>query len=189
VIFISTAIQAQPIPNHRLQKTYNTKKNYVFTSFALGGGDYPCASLGLNLSRQIFNGDAMAGVAIHYIGTTDDGSRPWTDPAQIFPIMVDLRYKFNESRDGRFATYIIADGGYVISITGNGENEFGPYKILNGWAISPGIAFRFNVLENLGVMLDITWFHHSSAREWLPPTVRKDYKHWNLGLVRGHVFF
>ena len=137
------------------QKFYNTKRNFVFVNGGTGGGDYPFACFGLNLGRRFFNGQTMAGIGVHYIGYTADGTFP-IDPVQIFPVMVDIRQTFMESRDGRFATLLIADAGYVFSITGNGEDAYGEYKFLNGWAINPGIGFRYNVFENAGLMFDIT---------------------------------
>jgi len=190
VTFCFSLLSAQTNEKHQASALFNTKRNYIFVSGSTGGGDYPFGGFGLNLSRQFFNGKTMAGIGVHYIGNTQDGSGiGGNDYVQIFPLMVDIRQMFMESRDGRFATFIIADGGYVISITGNGEDIEGPYQFLNGWAINPGIGFRFNIFENVGLMFDITWLHHSSPREWLPPVEKKGHKHWDVGLVRVNVFF
>ena len=176
--------------SNELIPDYHTKKNFVLLSGGTGGGDYPFASLGLTLSRQFFNGETMAGIGVHYIGNTADTENwPYVDPVQIFPIMIDICQKFMESRNSRFATYIIADAGYVISITGNDIDEFGPFEYRNGWAINPGLSFRFNVFENVGIMLDITWLHHSHPQVWEVTTKDKEWKHWNTGWVRGSIFF
>ena len=170
--------------------SYNTKKNYVFVNGSIGGGDYPFAGFGLNLSHQFFNGNTMAGIGVHYIGNTSDGTWTGIDPVQIIPLMVDIRQTFMESRDGRFATLLIADAGYVISLTGNEtDSEGNSFEYLNGWAINPGIGFRYNIFENMGVMLDITWLHHESQRVWLAPVDQMDHKHWDLALIRGSIFF
>ncbi|MGB4848127.1 MAG: hypothetical protein WBP41_09435, partial [Saprospiraceae bacterium] len=174
-LFCFSTISAQLNPDQPLQKVYNTKKNFVYVSGGTGGGDYPFACFGLNLGRRFFNDDLMAGIGIHYIGNTQDGSGiGGNDAVQIFPVMIDLRQKFMGSRDGRFATLLIADAGYVFSITGNGEDAVGEYKFLNGWTFNPGIGFRYNFFENVGLMFDISWLHHTSPREWLPPVVQKD---------------
>lgn len=184
-----TTINAQINPDQTLQKVYNTKKNFVFVSGGTGGGDYPFACFGLNLGRRFFNGQTMAGIGVHYIGNTADGTYPVVDPVQVFPVMIDIRQTFMESRNGRFATLLIADAGYVFSITGNGEDAIGEYKFLNGWAFNPGIGFRYNIFENVGLMFDISWLHHTSPREWLPPIVQKDQRHWDVILFRWSVFF
>jgi len=189
---LSGAIQlsAQTSGSNKGATQYNTKRNIIFLNGSIGGGDYPFAGLGLTLSRQFYDGNTLAGISFQYIGNTWDGSDiGGIDPVQIFPLMLDVRQQFTGTRDGRFSTFLIATGGYVISITGNGMNEFGPFEFKNGWAINPGIGFRFNVFENLGLMLDLTWLHHAQGREWLDPVVRKDVKHWNVGLVRGNIFF
>jgi len=191
VTFCFSALEAQTEVNDQTLRSYNTKKNYVFFSGSLGGGDYPFAGLGLNLGHQLSNGKTMIGAGAHYIGNTGDGSGiGGFDPIQVFPLMVDLRHTFTESPDGRFSTLLILDGGYVVSITENGDDDAGnEYEYLNGWAINPGIGFRFNIFKNMGLMIDITWLHHSSPRVWLAPVEKKDHEHWDLGLVRGSVFF
>ncbi len=189
-LFCLSAISAQLNPDQNIQKVYNTKKNFVFVSGGTGGGDYPFGCFGLNLGRRFFNDNLMAGIGVHYVGNTQDGSGiGGNDAVQIFPVMVDLRQKFMESRDGRFATLLIADAGYVFSITGNGVDNNGEYKFLNGWAVNPGIGFRYNIFENVGLMFDITWLHHTSPREWLPPVIRKDQRHWDVILFRWSAFF
>ena len=183
-------LNAQTIEVSQAPAQYNTKRNYVFLNASIGGGDYPFAGLGLNLSRQFFNGKTMAGVGAHYLGNTGDGSGiGGFDPIQVFPIMADIRETFMESNNGRFATMLILDGGYVISITSNGTDFDGVYEYRNGWAINPGISFRFNVFKNMGVMADITWLHHSSPKVWLAPVDKKEQMHWDVALLRGNVFF
>ncbi len=132
----------------------------------------------------------MAGVSFQYIGTTSDGTWSGIDDIQVFPIMLDIRQRFMESKSGRFATFLIVSGGYVVSITGNDEDAEGnSFQYNNGWGINPGIGFRFNIFENVGAMLDLTWFHHSHPREWLPPVEQTDHKHWDVGLARLNIFF
>jgi len=169
------------------QRVYNTKRNFISLSGNIGGGDYPFAGLGLMLSRQFFNGKTMIGIRAEYIGNTYYWE--YIDPVQVFPVMLDVRQKFMESRDGRFSTFVIADAGYVVSITGNDVDEFGPYEYGNGWGVSPGIGFRFNIFENVGLMLDFQWFHHAHTKIWELDSKEKEWKHWNTGLVRGSVFF
>ena len=188
--FCCLEISAQSDVNDQTPRSFNTKKNYVFFSGSIGGGDYPFAGLGINLSHQLSNGKTWIGAGAHYIGNTGDGSGiGGFDPIQVFPLMADLRHTFMQSPDGRFSTLLIVDGGYVVSITENGDDADGEYEYLNGWAINPGIGFRFNIFENMGLMIDITWLHHSSPRVWLAPVEKKDHKHWDLGLVRGSIFF
>src|SRR5688500_10020213 len=166
---------------------YNTKRNFVFLNGSLGGGDYPFGSLGITLSRQFFNGETMAGIGVQYIGNTATDN--YVDPVQVFPVMLDLRQKFMDSPDGRFSAFVIFDAGYVISITQNQTDETGEYEFKNGWGISPGVAFRYNILRNVGMMVDITWFHHSHPQVWKSPVEKKSTKNWNVGQVRGNIFF
>jgi hypothetical protein len=188
--FCFSILNAQTNSNLQTSAQYNTKRNYVFVNACIGGGDFPFKGLGLNLSRQFFNGKTMAGIGAHYIGDTGDGSSiGGFDPIQIFPLMVDIRQTFMESPNGRFSTQLIADAGYVIRINGHNSNSEGSYEYQNGWAINPGISFRLNVFKNMGVMLDITWLHLISSREWLVPVEKKDHIHWDVGLVRMNVFF
>ncbi|HUR30491.1 MAG TPA: hypothetical protein VMZ69_03610 [Saprospiraceae bacterium] len=188
ILFISFSVLKAQSSDENISQ-YNTKQNFLILSGGTGGGDYPFASFGLTLSRQFFNGETLAGIGVHYIGNTADTENwPYVDPVHVFPIMLDIRQKFMESRDGRFATYITADAGYVISITPNGEDDLGEFQYKNGWAINPGIGFRFNVFENVGIMLDATWMHHRHSQEWLNID-KKEMKSWNTGWVRGSVFF
>lgn len=189
IAFSSTPSTAQSDANNQIS-VFNTKRNFVTLNTSLGGGDYPFGALGLALYRQFFNNNTMAGVAFQYIGTTDDGSGiGGNDQAQLYTLMLDVRQKFMESEDGRFTTFLIGAAGYAMPINGNGEDSEGTYEFKNGWVINPGIGFRVNVLKNVGIMIDLTWLHHSSPRVWNPPSTKKDHKHWDLGLVRGHVFF
>jgi len=185
-LFCLNILNAQMNAKADSTKLYNTKSNYVFLNYSFGGGDYPFAGLGLNLSRQLSNGKTMAGVGLYYIGDTYT-----TNPEtyQIFPIMADIRQLFMESPDGRFAFLVIADAGYVVRINGHDSNDEGSFVYQNGWAINPGISFRFNIFKNMGIMFDITWLHHGCARVWEPPVEKKDHVHWDFALLRGHVFF
>ena len=190
LIFSFSLLHAQTDSTFQSLQSYNTKKNFVFINGSLGGGDYPFAGLGLSLSHQLFKGNTMAGVSFQYIGTTSDGTWSGIDDIQIFPIMLDIRQRFMESKSGRFATFLIVSGGYVVSITGNDIDADGnSFQYNNGWGISPGIGFRFNIFENVGAMLDLTWFHHRHPREWLTPVEQTDYKHYDVGLVRLNIFF
>jgi hypothetical protein len=188
--FCFSELPAQTTGNVPSPVLYNTKRNFVFLNASTGGGDYPFFGMGLTLSRQFFNRRTMAGFSFQYIGNTHDGSDiGGIDPIQIFPLTLDIRQMFTESKDGRFATFIIANAGYVVSITGDGEDSDGPFEFGNGWAVNPGFAFRFNAFENVGLMADITWLHHDSPREWKSPVIKKDRKHWDVILLRGNVFF
>lgn len=171
------------------QNIFHTKRQYVMINYGIGGGNYPFQSLGLNLSYQFLKTKTMLGVGVQYIGNTADGTFPTIDPVQIIPIMVDIRQQFMQSENDRFATYILAAGGYVISLTNNRESEEGEYEFLNGWAINPGVGFRYNLFKNTGLILDITWLHHSQPRRWLAPVIKQDQKNWDVILIRGNIFF
>ena len=168
---------------------YNTKRNFMMINVCLGGGEYPFGGLGITLSRTFYNGNTMLGVGAHYIGNTISDNFQDLDELQYFPIMLDLRQKFMKSKDDRFATYVIFDGGYVVSISSNDSNMYGEYEYLNGWAINPGVSARFNIFNNIGVMMDVTWFHHWGPRQWLPPVERRDVDSWDLALIRWSLFF
>jgi hypothetical protein len=172
----------------RADSAFITKRNFISLNYSMGGGDYPCAGLGIALNHRLANKKTWVGLGAHYIGyTVDDEFR---DDVQIFPIMLDLKHEFSLSQDGRFSTFVFLDGGYVVSITGNDVDAYGEFEYGNGWAINPGIAFKFNILRNFGAMLDVSWMHHTSSRYWLSPDIdRQDIKHWNIGLVRGSIFF
>jgi hypothetical protein len=187
ILCFCSALHAQLDSLHH--RTFNTKRNFVLVNYCVGGGDYPFAGLGLTLSRTFFQNNTMIGLGAHYIGNTISENSGDLDELQYFPIMVDIRQKFMQSWDDRFATYLIFDGGYTVSISGNDINQYGEYEYRNGWAINPGVSFRFNVLNNLGIMMDISWLHHWGPRQWLPPVDRRDIDHWDLALIRWSLFF
>lgn len=182
-------LNAQNQTDHLEPELFHTKNKFVLINGGIGGGNYPFNSLGISLNYQFIRSKTMVGAGAQYIGNTSDGMFGEKDPVQTFPLMVDVRQTFMESENGRFATYIFAATGYVISITSNGESEEGEYEYFNGWGFNPGIGFRYNVFKNTGLMLDLTWFHHSHPRKWLEPVIKEDKKHWNLMLIRANVFF
>ena len=169
-------------------KLYNTKRNFMMLHIGTGGGDYPFASLGLNLGRHFFDGNTILGIGAHYIGNTATVDWIGIDDVQVFPVMLDIRQKFMESQNGRFSSFVTFDGGYVVSITGGDEDEFGPYEFKNGWAINPGVAFRFNVFNNVGIMADLSWMHHGGPKEWTLID-RNEWKWWDTFWFRGNIFF
>jgi hypothetical protein len=195
IVIIISAISApiaigQSTGTTTTTELYNTRRNFVTINGATGGGDYPFAALGLNIGRHFFEGNMLAGVGFQYIGTTDDGSGiGGTDQAQLFTLMLDLRYKFMESSNGRFSTFLIGAGGYAIPINDRDEDSDGIYEDLNGWVINAGIGFRFNVFQNMGLMADATWLHHAGQRVWEPPSTKRIHMKWDLVLFRGHIFF
>jgi hypothetical protein len=183
-------VNAQTDTTEQAIPTYNTKKNFVMMSASVGGGDYPFAGLGLSINRQFFNGNTIAGISFQYIGNTVQGNWTGINDIQMFPIMLDIRQRFMESPNGQFTTFLIISGGYVVMDPGSDSDVDGnPFDYKNGWAINPGIGFRFNIFKNTGLMIDLTWLHHDSPREWQAPVSYSDRKHWDVGLVRGSIFF
>lgn len=186
----SSMVYAQADTTGQVLQVYNTKKNFVMVNACVGGGDYPFAGLGLSLNRQFFKGNTIAGISFQYIGNTVQGNWTGINDIQMFPIMLDIRQRFMVSPNGQFTTFLIFSGGYVVMDPGSDSDVDGnPFDYKNGWAISPGISFRFNIFKNTGLMVDLTWLHHDSAREWQAPISYSDRKHWDVGLVRGSIFF
>ena len=190
LLFILLSISSQLLSQaqEELPNPYNTRRNFMMLHYGVGGGDYPFGSLGLNLARQFNNGNTILGIGASYIGNTATVDWIGIDEVQVFPLMLDVRQKFMESQNQRFASFVTFDGGYVVSITEGDDDEFGPYEFKNGWAINPGVAFRFNVFDNVGIMADVSWMHHGGPKEWTLID-RNEWKWWDTIWLRGHVFF
>ena len=168
------------------------KENFLFVSGSIGGGDYPFAGFGLTLSHKSDpEGKSYSGIGVHYIGNTigGEGALEREEYVQIIPIMLDYRREFSQSASGKFSTYLFLDAGYVFTLTGNEVDQTGEYEYKNGWAINPGISFKFDVFRQGGFMLDLGWMHHSSRLKWLPPSEQTGRKKWNLAMARLSLFF
>lgn len=168
---------------------FNQKPTTVSLFGSLGGGDYPFGGLGIKLQRRVFNDNWIAGVSAEYIGSTAPGIHPGPDPVQVFPIMADLRYKFTSTHDNRFSTHIGLQAGYIISITQNGMDEYGPYQYHHGFGLMPVISFKFNVFKDAGVFADLGWLHQRHRREYFGSLHSYPSKVWNQAVIRAGIFF
>ncbi len=169
-----------------------SKENYLFVSGCVGGGDYPFAGFGLTLSHKTGqDGKSYAGIGVHYIGNTIGGENALEreEFVQIIPLMLDYRQEFKRSANGKASILLFLDAGYVFTLTGNEVDQTGEYEYKNGWAINPGISFKFNLFRQAGLMLDLGWMRHNSHLKWLPPSDKTGRKKWDLGMARLSLFF
>lgn len=168
------------------------RENHLMISGHAGGGDYPFAGFGITLMHQkSASQKSYWGFGVHYISNTIHGeySLERQESVQIFPILLDYRKEFSRINHGKFATYLFLDAGYVVSITGNERDQDGEYKYGNGWAINPGISFKYDLTKNTGIILDLGWFRHNSKLKWLPPVEKKGRKKWDLAMARLSFLF
>lgn len=169
-------------------KMYNSRRTYGMVHGVTGGGDYAYAGFGLSFGVNV-NPNFQIGMGVHYFGQLSD---PLNTPSrQTFPLALDLRHTILRSKSGRFSTMLGLSGGVNFTINGDYYDEvlFANMRMGNGYYFNPSIGLRMNILENLGLMLDVG-YHYNNSR-----LLRSDSGNqigtvdWHNILIRGTLFF
>lgn len=170
------------------KKVYNNRRTYGMVHGVTGGGDYAYAGFGLSFGVNL-NPDFQIGLGVHYFGQLSD---PLNAPSrQTFPLALDLRHTILKSKSGRFTTMLGLSGGYNFTVNGDyfDETLFANMKMSNGYYFNPSIGLRVNILENLGLMLDVGYHYNNSSLLWRDSGDKAGTVHWHNILIRGTLFF
>ncbi len=142
-------------------KVFNSRRTYGMVHGVTGGGDYAYAGFGLSFGANV-NPDFQVGLGVHYFGQLSD---PVTGPSrQTFPLALDLRHTILKSKSGRFSTMLGISGGINFTVNGDYFDEvlFANMRMSNGYYFNPSLGLRMNILENLGLMLDVGYQYNNS---------------------------
>lgn len=178
----------QPAPL-KPQTEYNRKRQTVMIHGYMGGGNYSFGGFGITLAQRIGK-RWQVGVGGHYIG--QKGSYPGTLPdQQIVPVTVDCRWRFSQSATGKTAILLALNTGYNFMLNkeyiDGGQHVNG--RITNGLFFNPSFAFRVNLWENAGLMLDLGYQLTSSRLYDLGTDLRIGKRQWHNFAARGTLFF
>ena len=82
-------------------------------------------------------------------------------------------------------------GGYNFTVNGNYYDEvlFANMRMSNGYYFNPSIGLRMNILENLGVMLDVGYHYNNSSLLYNESGDKAGTTEWHNILIRGTLFF
>lgn len=171
-------------------KKYNQKKHIVMIHGHLGGGDYSFSGFGLSMCQN-FADRWQLGLGVHYIGQTGNSNTITFPDQQIVPLTIECRWKFSESLHGKGATFLSLSSGYNFTLNKthfNSEQNI-DMRITNGLFFNPGIAFRINLFENMGLMLDLGYQLTSSSLFNAQTDKKIGGKQWHNFAARGTLFF
>lgn len=169
-------------------KVFNSRRAYGMVHGVTGGGDYAYAGFGLSFGVNV-NPNFQAGMGVHYFGQLSD---PLNTPSrQTFPLALDLRHTILRSKSGRFSTMLGVSGGVNFTINGDYFDEilFANMRMGNGYYFNPSIALRMNILENLGIMLDVGYHYNNSRLLRIESGEKIGTVDWHNILIRGTLFF
>jgi len=155
--------------------------------FGLGAGDYSITDLGLSIYHQL-NPSFMVGVSTHYLGvnSTNTSIPQW----QKIPITLESCYDIKKYNQNRSSIYLKLGIGYSFTLNGSyyDNNEFINKRVTNGWAVSPGIGYRINILQNTGLNFDVNYHLITDKTENGDGIVISD-NLWNHIIFRTSLFF
>jgi hypothetical protein len=171
----------------KASKTFNSRKAYVMIHGVAGGGDYAFGGFGLSFGANL-NNRTQVGISAHYLGQTSTNTTP---ERQTFPVAVDARYAFAQSKSGRFSSVAAISTGlnFAAKKVYFDEDSFELVNVGNGFYLNPSLGFKANIMENTGLMIDIGYQMHTASlvnrinREYLGARV------WNTLMIRGSLFF
>lgn len=186
-IMQKTPVQAQAEAEQAPRPAFNQRQNFLMIHGWTGGGDYAFQGLGISLNHRLAERTEV-GLGAHYLGQTSTNS---LHDRQTIPLTADFRYAFSRSRNGRFSTHLAISAGYNFTLNRNyfdpGENS--ELSVSDGLYFSPGVAFRANILPNVGLMIDLG-YQLSTGRVSLAETGQElRRKNWNNLAIRGSLFF
>lgn len=158
---VSTTSIRDIIFNKDITKTpsvhYNKSSIRPVFHIGLAGGDYSFTAMGLSIFKRV-NSYSSIGLSVHYFGENGTGSsRPvkWQKIPLTLETMVDIK-KYQNERSSLFLKMGI---GYSFTLNGSffDSEELIVKKVSNGIVVNPGIGYRFNILQNTGLMIDMSY--------------------------------
>lgn len=169
------------------EKMYNTSKVNPMVHFGLGAGDYSITDLGISIYHQL-HPSFMVGVSTHYLG--ENGKNSSIPQWQKIPVTLESSYDIKKYNQNRSSVYLKLGVGYSFTLNGSyyDNNEFINKRVTNGWAVSPGLGYRFNILENTGLNFDVNYHLIADKTEDDNGIVISD-NLWNQIIFRTSLFF
>lgn len=169
------------------EKMYNTSKVKPMVHFGLGAGDYSFTALGISVNKQV-NRSLMIGLSTQYFG--ENGKNTFLIKWQKIPITLESCYDIKKYNKNRSSIYLKLGIGYSFTLNGSyyDNNEFINKRVTNGWAVSPGLGYRFNILENTGLNFDVNYHLIADKTEDDQGIVISD-NLWNHIIFRTSLFF
>ncbi len=136
---------------------YNKSAIRPVFHIGLAGGDYSFTAMGLSIFKRV-NTCSSIGLSVHYFGENGTGSsRPvkW----QKIPLTLETIFDIKKYQNERSSIFLKMGIGYSFTLNGSffDSEELIIKKISNGISVNPGIGYRFNILQNTGVMLDMSY--------------------------------
>jgi hypothetical protein len=177
------------ISDNRIFEGFNTVPTYGMIHYMRGTGDFGMIGLGLSFGAN-FDFGLQVGASIQYIANQSERYEK-ISRRQHFPLGLDLRYVIKNSKNGRFSTLLAFSGGYDFTINGgyfDYSNQLN-MELTNGYFFNPGVAFRANVLKNVGLMFDLGYMYGSAhLRNSASKELMQQVASHNL-IFRGSIFF
>jgi len=123
----------------------------------LAGGDYSFTAMGLSIFKRV-NSYSSIGLSVHYFGENGTGSsRPvkW----QKIPLTLESIFDIKKYQNERSSIFLKMGIGYSFTLNGSffDSEELVIKKVSNGITFNPGIGYRFNILQNTGLMVDMSY--------------------------------
>ncbi|HMU04954.1 MAG TPA: OmpW family outer membrane protein [Saprospiraceae bacterium] len=169
------------------EKSYNTSQVKQMIHFGLGAGDYSITDLGISIYHQLLP-TFMVGVSTHYLGV--NGKNTSIPQWQKIPVTLESSYDIKKYNQNRSSIYLKLGIGYSFTLNGSyyDNNEFINKRFTDGWAVSPGLGYRFNILENTGLNFDVNYHLIADKTEDDKGIVISD-NLWNHIIFRTSLFF
>ncbi|HMR90294.1 MAG TPA: OmpW family outer membrane protein [Saprospiraceae bacterium] len=169
------------------EKSYNTSQVKQMIHFGLGAGDYSITDLGISIYHQLLP-TFMVGVSTHYLGV--NGKNTSIPQWQKIPVTLESSYDIKKYNQNRSSIYLKLGIGYSFTLNGSyyDNNEFINKRVTDGWAVSPGLGYRFNILENTGLNFDVNYHLIADKTEDDKGIVISD-NLWNHIIFRTSLFF
>jgi hypothetical protein len=167
------------------QPQFNLSPWKISFQFGAGGGDYPVAILGAGVYKYFPVQRAWLGINAAWLG--DQSSRG----ASSVPVLLHGSIELANSMKGRLATGVFAEAGYSFNLADAffDEKTQSVLKHGDGMHTNIGVRFRLNVMQNVGIWLDVGYTRHTSTLRNSVTDMKAGVKDWNLAVFRGSVFF
>lgn len=151
------APEVMPDQKDNKDRAFNTHAFSIDLSGSTGGGDVAFQGLGIGLDYRV-NDRMTVGLATQYLGESGNTLRlqyQW----QKLPLTAEIKYDLQRHFSGRTALYACTGLGYSFTLDDSYQSsDTGELlTITNGWTMSPGLGYRVNFLNNMGLMLDVRY--------------------------------
>lgn len=162
---------------------FNCRSTYVMLHFFGAGGDEEILYVGSGLSfgyniRNI----VQIGLGASLMGNIEAKREGRT----VVPLTLDIRYVFSKSRSGRGAFLLGAASGVSVPMYSSDQADLQPKT---GLFFSGTFGFRFNVTSQFGLLLDFGYMPNSLNFYSKGSGEHIEHKWYQMGIVRGSVFF